>query len=145
MHAPGPALSIESAEQEVRKACELLRRDRNNATAAALELILCECRRMQQELSAQSLCVLVDDHGCGLPCSVSVCEYVDRLRLAARAPSRRLTQEIPASTWQPAAGLPHHVYRGSCPDEFLPDAFDPDCPACRALQGAALVSTTARP
>lgn len=31
---------------------------------------------------------------------------------------------------------PDHIYQGSCPDEWQPDASDPECPACRSAQQA---------
>lgn len=36
-----------------------------------------------------------------------------------------------------AIGTVQHVYRGDCTEPDRPEAFDPECPACVAIRGAA--------
>jgi hypothetical protein len=52
----------------------------------------------------------------------------------------RITDDnLHGEAWPDAAARPRiamdHIYQGNCPDEVRPDAYDPDCPACRAAQG----------
>lgn len=65
----------------------------------------------------------------------------ERLRVTA-APTQAVTDIVALlgrvdALRAVAIGSVQHVYRGDCTEPDRPDAFDPECPACVAIRGAA--------